>query len=133
MGKSLPKKSLDIIYDAQCRFCLRSLRLLEWLAGRRLFDLHNGNDSDLTQWKFPALAGADTNDAIFAVTPRREIFRGFFAFRRILWESPHLYLFSSCLFSTLQGQLWLVRASTPGLQEIGRISAARSTEPESAT
>lgn len=41
--------------------------------------------------RFPMLADADTNHAMFAVTPRGEVFRGFFAFRRIMWESPRLY------------------------------------------
>jgi predicted DCC family thiol-disulfide oxidoreductase YuxK len=86
-------KILDVIYDAQCRFCLRSLRLLERVAGRRLFRLHNGNDRELMQSKFPMLAGADINNAMFAVTSRGEVFRGFFAFRRIMRESPRLYPF----------------------------------------
>ena len=87
----LSSKSLDVIYDANCRFCLRSLRFLQRLAGRRLFRLHDGNDRELVQPEFPVLAGAKTNEAMFAVTPRGEVFQGFFAFRRIMWESPRLY------------------------------------------
>ena len=93
MDEAVRNKGLDVIYDAQCRFCLRSLRLLEWLAGDRLFRLHDGNDRELVQAKFPVLARADTNDAMYVVTPRGEVFRGFFAFRRIMWESPRLYPF----------------------------------------
>src|SRR5215472_13905334 len=93
MGEALRKKGLDVIYDVQCRFCRRSLRLLQWLAGDRLFRLHDANDRELMQSKFPVLADADTNDAMYVVTPRGEVFRGFFAFRRIMWESPRLYPF----------------------------------------
>lgn len=93
MGAAMRSRTLDVIYDAQCRFCLRSLRLLERLAGGRLFRLHNSNDRELMQSKFPVLAGADTDKAMFAVTPDGEVFRGFFAFRKILWESPRLYPF----------------------------------------
>ena len=88
---ALSTRGLDIIYDAQCRFCLRSLRFLQRLAGRRLFRLHDGNERELVQSEFPVLAGATTSDAMFAVTPHGEVFRGFFAFRRIMWESPRLY------------------------------------------
>lgn len=91
MDTELSNKGLDIIYDAQCRFCLRSLRFLQRLARKPLFRLHDGNDRDLVQSKFPLLAGAKTNDAMFAVTPHGEAFQGFFAFRRIMWESPRLY------------------------------------------
>src|SRR5205807_5388372 len=91
MDEAVRNKGLDVIYDAQCRFCLRSLRLLEWLAGDRLFRLHDGNDRELVQAKFSVLARADTNDAMYVVTPRGEVFRGFFAYRRIMWESPRLY------------------------------------------
>jgi predicted DCC family thiol-disulfide oxidoreductase YuxK len=93
MGEALRNKGLDVIYDAQCRFCRRSLSLLQWLAGDRLFHLHDANDRELLQSKFPMLACADTNDAMYVVTPRGEVFRGFFAFRRIMWESPRLYPF----------------------------------------
>src|SRR5438045_6850025 len=102
MDEAVRNKGLDVIYDAQCRFCLRSLRLLEWLAGDRLFRLHDGNDRDV-QSKFPVLARADTNDAMYVVTPRGEVFRGFFAFRRIMWESPRLYPFLPLFYALAAG------------------------------
>ena len=85
------RKGLDVIYDAQCRFCLRSLHFLQRLAGRHLFRLHDGNNREQLQSEFPFVANAKTNEAMFVVTPRGEVFQGFFAFRRIMWESPRLY------------------------------------------
>jgi predicted DCC family thiol-disulfide oxidoreductase YuxK len=91
MDETWSKSSLDVIYDAQCRFCERSLALLRRLAGRLMFRLHDANDDEKIRSDFPMLANANTNDAMFVVTTRGEIFRGFFAYRRILWESPRLY------------------------------------------
>src|SRR5712692_413461 len=91
MDETLSKLSLDVIYDGQCHFCGRSLALLRRLAGRLMFRLHDANDDEVIRSNFPMLADANTNDAMFVVTTRGEIFRGFFAFRRILWESPRLY------------------------------------------
>ena len=42
-------------------------------------------------WAFPELAGADFENAMFVVAPDRRVCRGFFAFRRILWESPLMW------------------------------------------
>jgi predicted DCC family thiol-disulfide oxidoreductase YuxK len=91
MDETLSKSSLDVIYDGQCRFCERSLALLRWLAGRLVFRLHDANDDEKIRSNFPMIGDANTNDAMFVVTTRGEIFRGFFAYRRILWESPRLY------------------------------------------
>lgn len=91
MGEALRNKRLDVIYDGQCRFCIRSLTVLQRLAGDPQFRLHDANDRELVQSKFPALARADTNEAMYVVTPGGEVFRGFFAFRRIMGESPRLY------------------------------------------
>jgi predicted DCC family thiol-disulfide oxidoreductase YuxK len=82
---------LDIVYDGQCNFCARSLALCIRLARRRVFRLHDASDRDAMSARFPMLAGADMDDAMFVVTERGEVFRGFFAFRRMMWTSPWLY------------------------------------------
>jgi predicted DCC family thiol-disulfide oxidoreductase YuxK len=82
---------LDVIYDGQCRLCRRSLNLFQRLAGRDVFRFHDANQGEMIRSKFPRLAHADTEDAMFVVTRRGEVFRGFFAFRRMVWESPRLY------------------------------------------
>jgi predicted DCC family thiol-disulfide oxidoreductase YuxK len=82
---------LDIVYDAQCAFCARSLALCMGLARRPVFRIHDANDRQTMEARFPMLAGADTADAMFVVTGQGEVFRGFFAFRRMMWASPWLY------------------------------------------
>src|SRR5437773_11099277 len=69
MDEAQNKPGLDVIYDGQCRFCKRSLAALERLARRRrVFRLHDANDRELIRSKFPMLADADTDAAMFAVT-----------------------------------------------------------------
>jgi predicted DCC family thiol-disulfide oxidoreductase YuxK len=82
---------IDIVYDGQCGFCIRALARLRRMARRDVFRLHDANDSLAVLARFPMLAGADTGEAMFAITGRGEVFRGFFAFRRMLWASPWLF------------------------------------------
>jgi predicted DCC family thiol-disulfide oxidoreductase YuxK len=81
---------IDIVYDGQCGFCVKALRLVRRLARRSAFRFHDANDSEMIQARFPMLAGSDTELAMFAVTEDGLVFRGFFAFRRMLWASPWL-------------------------------------------
>ena len=85
------RSGLDVVYDGQCRLCRRSLDALQRLARRNVFRLHDANDREMIRSRFPKLADADTDRAMFVVTPRGEVFRGFFAYRRMMWESPWLY------------------------------------------
>lgn len=82
---------LDIVYDGQCGFCVRALGVVRRAARRDVFRLHDANDREAIAARFPRLAGADTDEAMFVVTPRGEVLRGFFAFRRMMWASPWLY------------------------------------------
>ncbi|HLB82725.1 MAG TPA: DCC1-like thiol-disulfide oxidoreductase family protein [Gemmatimonadales bacterium] len=91
MNRAPREASLDVVYDGLCRFCERSLAAVQRIARRPLLRLHDANDHERIRTKFPMLAGADTGNAMFVVTPRGEVFRGFFAYRRIMWESPRLY------------------------------------------
>ena len=81
---------IDIVYDGQCGFCVSALARLRRMARRDVFRLHDANEGESVRARFPMLAGADTDLAMFAVTERGEVFRGFFAFRRMLWASPWL-------------------------------------------
>jgi len=127
---------LHVIYDDQCGFCIRSLKLCRALdRGRRLrfhgastFRLkpdataeddsaggpehvdgggvrvtpdgtgtpQQGDDSGFRlrpegTVAFPQLAGADFENAMFAVAPDGSVTRGFFAFRRIAREVPLMW------------------------------------------
>ena len=50
--------------------------------------LHDATDRDRVREVFPELGDADLDDAMFAVDDQRRVTRGFFAFRRVAWESP---------------------------------------------
>src|SRR5262249_51322319 len=91
-GIASSRMDLDVVYDGQCRFCASSLRLVRRLAPRDAFRLHDANDQAAIAARFPMLATADTDEAMFVVTARGEVFRGFFAFRRMMWESRRLRL-----------------------------------------
>ena len=84
---------IDIVYDGQCGFCVRALGRLRRMARRDVFRLHDANDREAVLGRFPMMAGADTDEAMFAIAPDGEVSRGFFAFRRMLWESPWLFPF----------------------------------------
>src|SRR5437762_7090795 len=107
------ESGLEVIYDGQCRLCRRSLDIVQRFAGRKVFRLHDANDREMIRSNFRMLADADTENAMFLVTPRGEVFRGFFAFRRMMWESPRLYPFlplfrSEEHTSELQSPMYLV-------------------------
>ena len=82
---------IDIVYDGQCGFCIRALACLRRMAGRSVCRFHDANDSAAALARFPMLAAADAAEAMFVITERGEVYRGFFAFRRMLWASPRLY------------------------------------------
>ena len=82
---------LDIIYDGRCGFCVRSLKVCRALDVRRALRYHDANARQQIAARFPELGGADFDNAMFAVAPDRSVTRGFFAFRRILWESPLMW------------------------------------------
>lgn len=82
---------VDIVYDGGCEFCRRALAVMRWLAHREIFWLHDASDRAALTERFPMLARADLDDAMFAIDADAGLTRGFFAFRRLIWESPWLY------------------------------------------
>ncbi len=82
---------LDVIYDGHCGFCVRSLKVRLALDVRGALRFHDAKARQQVDSMFPKLAPADFENAMFAVAPDRNVTRGFFAFRRILWESPLMW------------------------------------------
>ena len=82
---------LDVIYDGRCGFCVRSLHVCRTLDVRSALRYHDANARQQVDAAFPELASADFDNALFVVAPDRRVTRGFFAFRRILWESPFMW------------------------------------------
>src|SRR5213083_350542 len=64
------ESGLEVIYDGQCRLCRRSLDIVQRLSGRKVFRLHDANDREMIRSNFRMLADADTENAMFLVTPR---------------------------------------------------------------
>jgi predicted DCC family thiol-disulfide oxidoreductase YuxK len=79
---------LDLIYDGQCGFCVRTLRICRALDVRGVLRFHDATARQQVYARFPELAHADFENAMFAVAADRSVSRGFFAVRRLAWQSP---------------------------------------------
>lgn len=80
-------EKIHVIYDGQCLFCIRSLKLFRATDVASVYRFHDAHDGQVVE-TFPELKGADFDNAMFAVTENRTVYRGFFAFRRMIWSSP---------------------------------------------
>ena len=83
--------SLDIIFDGQCAFCRRVLRMIARLDWRRQIRFYDGRDESCVARLFPMLRQSDLERAMYAVSEHGEVFRGFFAFRRLVWPVAALW------------------------------------------
>ena len=79
---------LSLIFDGECAFCRRSLALFQCVDYRKRIRLVDANDTAAVLADFPVLRDADTDHAIYAIDSRQNVYRGFFAFRRLIWNSP---------------------------------------------
>ncbi len=78
---------VHLVYDGDCGFCTRTLHLFQRLDVWDRLQLHDARDRRNVVAKFPLLRDADLDDAMFAVRDDRA-FRGFFAFRVLVRQSP---------------------------------------------
>lgn len=85
------RTSLHLIYDGDCGFCVRSLKVLQRLDVLGRLRYWNARERAAVLLEFPALATADLDDAMYAVTEDGRAYRGFFAFRRAVWVSPLMW------------------------------------------
>lgn len=79
-------ETLNIIYDGQCAFCMRALRIFRRLDFKRRLRFYDWHEPE-TLLEFPVLRGTD-NEAMYAIAEGESPDRGFFAFRRLIWNSP---------------------------------------------
>lgn len=96
---------LDILYDGECQFCRRWLRWFAHVDVWHRVRAHDASRRENVSSTFPELRAADLADAMFAVTAERRVYRGFFAVRRLLWESPVTWALLP--FFYLPGASWL--------------------------
>jgi predicted DCC family thiol-disulfide oxidoreductase YuxK len=80
-----------VVYDGLCLFCIRSLKVVRALDLRRRLELHDANARADVLSRFPQLADADLDDAMYVVDGRGRVYRGFYAFRRIARAVPPLW------------------------------------------
>ena len=86
----MASKTLHIVYDGQCGFCMRSLKIvkaLDLFGDLRFYDSHNPDTYRL----FPQLRGANVDDAMYTIAESELPHEGFFAFRRLIWSSPLMW------------------------------------------
>jgi predicted DCC family thiol-disulfide oxidoreductase YuxK len=96
---------LDVIYDGQCGFCIRALRVCRAFDTRGVLRFHDANARQQVYAEFPELRDADFENAMFVVTPKRDVTRGFFAFRRIARALPAMWIALPLLY--FPGSRWI--------------------------
>lgn len=84
-------KLINVIYDGECAFCIRSLEMFRAADVQRRLRFYDSHQRQ-TLARFPVLRDADLDQAMFVVVEGESPQRGFFAFRRMLWCSPILWL-----------------------------------------
>jgi predicted DCC family thiol-disulfide oxidoreductase YuxK len=80
-------KTINIIYDGQCGFCIRSLQIVRKFDRSRTLRFYDSHRPD-TLAKFPQLSGVNLDEAMFTVVEDEPLYSGFFGFRRLIWNSP---------------------------------------------
>jgi len=80
-------KTLNIIFDGQCSFCVRSLQIVRSLDLYRTLRFYDSHRPD-TLAKFPMLSETNVDEAMYTLVEGEPLYSGFFAFRRLVWNSP---------------------------------------------
>jgi len=115
MSSSLVFERVHVIYDGQCAFCIRSLRLFRAMDVKQVFEFHDAHQEQRIATLFPELKAADFDNAMFVVTERGDVYRGFFAFRRMIWGSPWawwmipVFYFPGASFLGVRIYAWVAR------------------------
>ena len=93
-----------VIFDDDCGFCQRSIRLgrrLDWLGRIEWTPRH---DPDLEQ-RFPQLSGEETQQRMVSICPGGKALGGFYAVRDILRQFPLTW--APALLLYLPGMGWI--------------------------
>jgi predicted DCC family thiol-disulfide oxidoreductase YuxK len=81
-------RPVTLAFDGECRFCIRSLRIVKFFDVLERITLVDANDP-ATVRTYPAFRGSDFSNAMYA-TDGCTVFVGFYAFRRAFFASPLL-------------------------------------------
>ncbi|GMU20610.1 MAG: hypothetical protein AMXMBFR13_07070 [Phycisphaerae bacterium] len=88
-----------LVFDGQCRFCRSSvgwIKRLDWLGRIEPLDLHVRKE--LISARAPDLTHEAMMQAMQLLTPDRQVFAGFFAFRRAAWLLPVFWILLPLLY-----------------------------------
>ena len=83
---------ISLIYDGRCLFCIRSLKVFKAIDVKGVLRFYDAHNAESIMDTFPELSRADFDNAMFAVTQDRTVYRGYFAFKRLIWSSPVAWL-----------------------------------------
>lgn len=98
----MPAEPVHVIYDGQCRLCRRALSVLHRLDLRKVIVSHDMHDRPTIETRFPALATLDLDEAMVVIA-RDKIYKGFDAFRRLVWLNPLTWLFVPLFYTPGSG------------------------------
>lgn len=87
----MKRELINIIYDGECAFCMRALDVVRRFDRRGALCFYDSH-SEETLRLFPQLHGRDVREAMYVVVEGEEVYRGFYAFRRIVWSNPSMWL-----------------------------------------
>jgi predicted DCC family thiol-disulfide oxidoreductase YuxK len=105
---------LHVVYDGQCAFCIRALRVSRALDCRGALRFHDSHDAAIVS-RFPMLRNADLDEAMYVVAESGGVYRGFFGFRRMAWSSPFTWPLLPLLYAPGAGYVgpkvygWIAR------------------------
>lgn len=117
--RSRAGEPIDVYYDGECRLCIRSatvLDYLDWGSRLRLLDL-NSRGRELSAER-DDIALSDLRREMHVLRPDGTVRRGFFAFRDIAPRLPVL--------SPLTPLLWLPGASSVGPRMYAAVASSRA-------
>ena len=83
---------VSLVYDGQCNFCVRCMRMVRALDAARVLTTYDAHDTKTVEAMLPQLSSADLDESMYAVSARGQVYRGFFAFRRLARSSPLTWL-----------------------------------------
>src|SRR5437870_2026017 len=72
---------IDIVFDGHCVFCTRALHMLRRLDVAHVMRQYDSHDTEVIRTRFPMLAGADFENAMFTVV-RGRVYRRYFQSER---------------------------------------------------
>lgn len=85
-------KRFTIIYDGDCAFCVRSIGILRKVDLFGGFSFCNSRNEATMSYEFPHIHSEDTQEAMLVISDNGSIYKGFYAFRQLIWASPYLWI-----------------------------------------